>query len=287
MGEVKLIATPQSFPCVRIEWALRIKGVEYEYIKEDLANKSPLLLQSNPVHKKVPVLLHNDKSIAESLAILEYIDETWKENPLLPLDPYERALARFWAKFIDDKVPTRNTIYMILLLLFSIYLFICSNSCLVIVRSKLTTLWKSTAQFGSTKYIKLYDIASWKQCVLGVWEATMAQGEAKGKAVDATLESLAFLEKQIQGKKYFGGEKIGYLDIVAGWMSHWLNVMEELGEMELLNAERFPSLHEWGQNFIQTLPVKDCIPPRETMIEYFIFAINYKRFKQESRVYLS
>lgn len=217
MGEVKLIATPQSFPCARIEWALRIKGVEYEYLKEDLTNKSPLLLQSNPVHKKVPVFLHNDKSIAESLVILEYIDETWKENPLLPLDPYERAQARFWARFIDEK------------------------------------------------------------CVPGVWGATVAHGEEKGKAVDAALESLAFLEKQIQGKKYFGGEKIGYLDIVAGCMSLWFNVLEELGEMELLSAERFPSLHEWGQNILQTSPVKDCIPSRESVVEYFSFGINYVR----------
>jgi glutathione S-transferase len=131
--------------------------------------------------------------------------------------------------------------------------------------------------YGKAK-LYLIDISlfSWKQCVVGVWGACVAQVEEKKKAVDAALELLAFLEKHIQGKKLFG-EKIGYLDIVAGWISYWLNVLEELGEIELLNAERFPSLHEWSQNFIQTSPVKDCIPPREMVVEYFSFGINYVR----------
>ncbi|XP_060974486.1 probable glutathione S-transferase [Cannabis sativa] len=109
MGEeLKLYGARGSPFSDRVNIALKLKGVEYKYFEENyLNNKSTSLLKYNPIHKKVPTFVHNEKPIAESLVILEYIDETWKTHPILPQHPYERAQARFWSNFIDDKiVPT-------------------------------------------------------------------------------------------------------------------------------------------------------------------------------------
>ncbi|KAI4333380.1 hypothetical protein L6164_018203 [Bauhinia variegata] len=106
---------------MRLRIALAEKGVKYEYKDEDLRNKSPLLLQMNPVHKKIPVLIHNAKPICESLIAVQYIDEVWNhKSPLLPSDPYQRAQARFWADYVDKKVPFCVLDYYVLLLLFSL-----------------------------------------------------------------------------------------------------------------------------------------------------------------------
>ncbi|XP_073119338.1 probable glutathione S-transferase [Henckelia pumila] len=104
--EVILLDLYYSMFGMRARIALAEKGIEYEYREENLADKSPLLLEMNPVHKKIPVLIHNGKPVCESLLIIQYIDEVWKDKspPILPSHPYARAKARFWADFVDKKV---------------------------------------------------------------------------------------------------------------------------------------------------------------------------------------
>ncbi|XP_059661326.1 probable glutathione S-transferase [Cornus florida] len=108
MGDEKVVllsswASPFG---LRVRIALEEKGIVFEYKEEDMfGTKSPLLLNSNPVHKKIPVLIHNGKPICESLNIVQYIDEVWKgKSPLFPSDSYQKAKARFWADLIDKKI---------------------------------------------------------------------------------------------------------------------------------------------------------------------------------------
>ncbi|KAI3525348.1 hypothetical protein L2E82_51592 [Cichorium intybus] len=103
--EVILLDFWASMFGMRVRIALAEKGVSYEYREENLRNKSQLLLEMNPIHKKIPVLIHNGKPVCESNIIVQYIDEVWKDKaPLLPSDSYGKAQARFWADFIDKKV---------------------------------------------------------------------------------------------------------------------------------------------------------------------------------------
>jgi glutathione S-transferase len=52
----------------------------------------------------VPTLIHDDKVIAESNVILEYLDEAFREPALAPRDPYGRAKMRLWTKQLDEDI---------------------------------------------------------------------------------------------------------------------------------------------------------------------------------------
>ncbi|CDY07793.1 BnaC03g48290D [Brassica napus] len=104
-GDVKLIGSWASVFVMRTRIALNLKSISYEFLQETYGTKSELLLKSNPVHKKMPVLIHADKPVCESNIIVQYIDEAWSSYgpSILPSQPYDRAIARFWAAYVDDK----------------------------------------------------------------------------------------------------------------------------------------------------------------------------------------
>ncbi|XP_074343115.1 glutathione S-transferase U17-like [Apium graveolens] len=77
---VKLLGAFFSPFVNRVQMAFNLKSVEFEYVEESLSSKSKLLLDSNPVYGKVPVMIHDDKIICESLVIVQYIDQYGYRN---------------------------------------------------------------------------------------------------------------------------------------------------------------------------------------------------------------
>ena len=77
--------------------ALTEKGVPFERIDIDLANKPDWFLAISPLGK-TPVLQVGDRAIFESAVILEYLEET-QPGPLHPADPLTRAEHRAWIEF--------------------------------------------------------------------------------------------------------------------------------------------------------------------------------------------
>src|ERR1700742_858842 len=77
--------------------ALTEKGVPFERIDVDLANKPDWFLALSPLGR-TPVLQVGDTAIFESAVILEYLEET-QPKPLHPADPLRRAEHRGWIEF--------------------------------------------------------------------------------------------------------------------------------------------------------------------------------------------
>ncbi|XP_060214483.1 glutathione S-transferase U17-like [Lycium barbarum] len=219
-GNVKLLGIWASSFVNRVEIALKIKSIESEFIQENLLNKSELLLKSNPVYKKIPVLFHDEKPICESLVILQYIDEVWTNGPsILPSDPYDRAISRFWAAYIDQK---------------------------------------------------------WFPLVTELRNAVGK--EAKEAVLDKIYEGDLLLEEAFikisKGKSFFGGDNIGYLDIVLGSLLGWVKAQEIMDEVKILDETKIPNLAKWDERFCSNEVVKDIIPQPEKLVEV------YRKYKE-------
>ncbi|XP_010265991.1 PREDICTED: glutathione S-transferase U17-like [Nelumbo nucifera] len=213
-GEVKLLGLWPSPFVIRARIALNLKSVDYEFVEEKFGTKSELLLRSNPVHKKIPVLIHDNQPICESLVIVQYIDQVWTSGPsILPSDPYDRAIARFWAAYIDDK------------------------------------WWPSMVGLGK-----------------GLGQ------DAEATMIDEARRGLELLEEAFikcsKGKAFFGGERIGYLDIALGAFLGWLGAKEKMADVKLLDEEKTPHLAQWAQRFKSDPAVKGLIPETDRLIEF-------------------
>ncbi len=109
---MKLYGYFRSSAAYRVRIALNLKGlaVEHEYVH--LAKGAQRTAEFHAVNPLglVPALVVGDDVIVQSLAIVEYLDETHPEPPLLPADPAGRARVRALAQAIACEIHPWNNL---------------------------------------------------------------------------------------------------------------------------------------------------------------------------------
>jgi maleylacetoacetate isomerase/maleylpyruvate isomerase len=102
----------RSSASYRVRIALALKGLDYDYKAVHLARSEQLQESYAAVSasRLVPLLRDGELSLTQSLAIIEYLDETHPEPPLLPAAPAQRARVRALAMDIACEIHPLNNL---------------------------------------------------------------------------------------------------------------------------------------------------------------------------------
>jgi maleylacetoacetate isomerase/maleylpyruvate isomerase len=110
---MKLFGYFRSSASFRVRIALQLKGLDYEYITVHLVRGE----QHGPAYTGrvgdalVPTLLTDDGvALSQSMAIIEYLDETHPLPPLLPTEPLARARVRALAQMVACEMHPLNNL---------------------------------------------------------------------------------------------------------------------------------------------------------------------------------
>ena len=103
--KIKLIASQFSPYCFRVEMALIEKGLQYEKLLVDLSNRPDWFVADAPLGK-VPFIYVQEKTLFESMAICEYIEEISANNSLHSQDVLIRNQHRAWMEFSSSLIAS-------------------------------------------------------------------------------------------------------------------------------------------------------------------------------------
>jgi maleylacetoacetate isomerase len=109
---MKLHAYFRSSTSYRLRIALNLKGLDYQVVPVNIVKgeqKEPKFLSHNPF-AGVPLLEADGRDRAQSMAILEWLDEAYPERPLLPASVEDRFTARELAYAIATDIHAVNNL---------------------------------------------------------------------------------------------------------------------------------------------------------------------------------
>ena len=96
----------RSSASYRVRIALALKGLEHDYFPVHLLRNEQLKppFSDLAANKLVPALIDEGQVLTQSMAIIEYLDETHPEPPLLPGDAFARARIRSLAQDVACEI---------------------------------------------------------------------------------------------------------------------------------------------------------------------------------------
>ncbi|KAK8613262.1 hypothetical protein V6N13_101029 [Hibiscus sabdariffa] len=96
--------------------------------------------------------------------------------------------------------------------------------------------------------------------------------EDQKAAMAEVLEGVVVLEeafkKLSKGKAFFGGDNLGYVDLAAGSLLAWIEVIEKFTGTKLLSEAKTPSLVTWADCFSSHAAVKDVFPDVDKLADF-------------------
>lgn len=116
-SEFILYSYYRSSASYRARIALNLKEIKFEYrpvhlLKSGGEQNQPDYRRLNP-SGQVPCLIHNGKPIAQSMSILEYLDQILPEPNLFPHEAYDRAIVMQICEIVNSGIqPLQNTSVM-------------------------------------------------------------------------------------------------------------------------------------------------------------------------------
>jgi maleylacetoacetate isomerase len=113
-GSLKLYSYWRSSAAYRVRIALNLKALPHDIVPVHLTagggeQHAETFRGLNP-QQLVPVLLHGNRIIRQSLAIIEYLEETWPSNPIMPATARDRARVRGLAQLVACDIHPLNNL---------------------------------------------------------------------------------------------------------------------------------------------------------------------------------
>jgi glutathione S-transferase len=193
---LSLYQFPISHYCEKIRWALDYKNLDYRVVNL-LPGFHTSTAKKLTKRTTLPILTHDETTIRNSSDIINYLDETFPQHLLTPVDAGNKQDALDWERFADKEIGpcVRRVCYHTLL----------EHPALVIPFFTVNGPW-----YGSWVLRPLFPSLSRKmRKLMDINAATAEQAQAH------LAQAIGKVHEHLQGKTYFVGDQFSRADLAV------------------------------------------------------------------------